>query len=440
MQSIIIFQDKGNLVSGLSLRDFHAKDDNIELLDLNSQLSDYKFPIDIVVVIDQSASMVDNIQDFKNNISKFLKLLESVNVDWRLGLVVYGDKITNKSELGKELSTFLDNFPKSLTGGAEIAEDALYSLTSFNFRPAAQKVAILCTDELVFQGFSEIEDCNMIQSLIHKGIRVFQALPPDNRNSEFLSILTRGKIYNLYDKFETILPAIGHYLTNFYYINYYEIPKNQKRQMDIDIDKGNVDLQKYRINPFPLGYYKPFIKKNLLNYQRWLKINPNLNSASKLNKEYSKIIKDEKTQVHLQYILDGVADKISDYLYDLNESDSKKSKLIIELTGFTDNLQVHSLQNIDDYLILEGKEIGLRYGSNKELAYLRAYHTWKDLRELIMQKDPNDYFSKLLAQNRIIINYTYFYPDGRNPRLESDSKDLDIKHLRKVIIKYWKEK
>lgn len=433
-----VIDKNGDLVSGLTLRDFFAKESYIKLISLKEQLNNYKYPIDIVFIIDQTGSMTDNIQSLKNNIEIFLQRLEAANIDWKLGLIVYGDVITKKIELSKDISTFKNNLPNSLSGGAEVAEDAIYTSTSFNFRTNTQKIAILCTDEFVFQGYSEVEDCKMIQTLIRKGVRLFQVLPKKENNSEFLSLLTQGRTYNLSEKFEDILSNISEYLTNFYYIDYYEIPAEQKNQMDVDINKGNIDLQKHRINPFPLGYYKPFTRKNLDNYQRWLKMNPNLQSNPTFKEEYSRIIEDEKTKVHLQYILDGAADRISDYMYDLIKPEANNSTLLIEITGFTDSLLVSSLQNIDDYLILEGKEIGKNYSSNKELAYLRAYHTWKDLRELIMEKDPNDYFSKLLAQNRISVSYTYFFPDGINPKLEEDAKQLKIEYLRKVIIKYKK--
>ena len=122
--------------------------------------------VDIIFVIDVSASMGGPIDQVKANITDFVTQLESRNVDALIGGVRYSDTLdgggsadTPPSGFGltasadQFLSEWLD--PLTLEGGGDLAEDALGGLTKaldgddfsiFQFRNNAEKVFLLITD------------------------------------------------------------------------------------------------------------------------------------------------------------------------------------------------------------------------------------------------------------------------------------------------------
>ena len=205
------------------------------------------------------------------------------------------------------------------------------------------------------------------------------------------------------------------------------LPEEQVETIQRDVAIGHIDFGEYDVNQFPLGYYKPFTYENMSYFELWVKKNPSLQS------EYDRLSNDKKTPATIRYVFQSAAKKISEYIFDLaKQSQQQHKRLVIEITGFTDPQQVSALTNVDEDILVEGHQISTLYTSNKELANLRAYHTWKDLKTLIDQMDPGNYFDRLIKEGRLSMQVTYWKPDGICP-----NRTAPYHMQRKTIIKYY---
>ncbi|MCK5123511.1 MAG: VWA domain-containing protein [Candidatus Pacebacteria bacterium] len=111
---------------------------------------------DIVFLIDTSGSMGNAITEVKNNVNVFADALAVSDVDYRLGLVRFGQssngghpELFNDGNLTDDADQF-KGFVSSLsaTGGYEPGFLALrMAAQGFNFRPGSQKVFLLISDE-----------------------------------------------------------------------------------------------------------------------------------------------------------------------------------------------------------------------------------------------------------------------------------------------------
>ncbi len=111
---------------------------------------------DVVFVIDTTGSMLDKIQNVRNNIESFVAMLEENKVDVRLGLVEYRDIYEDGigSTKSYDWYTSVDSFKSELAslgvdGGGDTPEsvvDALYCARNMKYRNGVKKYIILLTD------------------------------------------------------------------------------------------------------------------------------------------------------------------------------------------------------------------------------------------------------------------------------------------------------
>jgi hypothetical protein len=110
---------------------------------------------DIVFLIDASGSMDEEIAAVRNNAAGFAAALAASGIDYRLGLVQFGNGTGSNPGLfdNGNLTADVDRFRNLVAtlradGGYEPGMLALrQAIQGFNFRPGAQKVFILITDE-----------------------------------------------------------------------------------------------------------------------------------------------------------------------------------------------------------------------------------------------------------------------------------------------------
>lgn len=110
---------------------------------------------DIVFLIDTSGSMGDEIAGVRQNVSDFAQSLNLSDVDFRLGLVQFGNSsgpnpgLFNGGNLTADVplfTSFIDTLRAN--GGYEPGFLAIrMAIQGFNFRPGAQKVFLMITDE-----------------------------------------------------------------------------------------------------------------------------------------------------------------------------------------------------------------------------------------------------------------------------------------------------
>ncbi len=110
---------------------------------------------DVVILIDTSGSMAAELAAVKGNVESFAAALAASGIDFRLGLVRFGNgagpnpDLLNNGNLISDVGEFQQLVaPLAEGGGLEPGFEALRLATEgFAFRPGAQKVFILITDE-----------------------------------------------------------------------------------------------------------------------------------------------------------------------------------------------------------------------------------------------------------------------------------------------------
>ncbi|MBR3457628.1 MAG: VWA domain-containing protein, partial [Selenomonadaceae bacterium] len=112
---------------------------------------------DIVFVVDNTGSMGSYINGVKNNVATFAKSLGNGNIDYRLGLVEYGDsaeEVKKHDFTTGDFTTDIDEFINDVnsitaTGGDDYPEaglEALQNALTMDPREGAQREFIVLTD------------------------------------------------------------------------------------------------------------------------------------------------------------------------------------------------------------------------------------------------------------------------------------------------------
>lgn len=152
--------DNGTAITDLTANNFQCSENGTAQTDFFQvtlpQTSGGVRLADIVFLIDTSGSMGGAISEVKNNVNAFADALAVSDVDYRLGLVQFGQssnsghpELFNDGNLTDNADQF-KGFVSSLsaTGGYEPGFLALrMAAQGFNFRPGAQKVFLLVSDE-----------------------------------------------------------------------------------------------------------------------------------------------------------------------------------------------------------------------------------------------------------------------------------------------------
>ena len=132
---------------GIMVYESEKKINDISIMALSRKIN---APVDIVFVLDTTASMINEIRAMVNNLITFTEILESSGLDARIGLITFGDELRSRYDL-------TDNFIKIkkvleaqyATGGGDVPEaslDAIIGISDLTFRKNAQKIAIVITD------------------------------------------------------------------------------------------------------------------------------------------------------------------------------------------------------------------------------------------------------------------------------------------------------
>lgn len=223
-------------------------------------------PVDIVFLMDNSGSMREEKDSITANVASFAQALENAQFDYRIGICHFpragsstGDIVFfNNAAFYDNDSTFLAAWDAAIqiTGGIERSWDALYfSATEYIFRPSAQRIFILLTDETITNNnisFSQITDQQVvIDRLIDNGIRTYAVVETGTLfDSDFGTIATAtgGRQYDIYSPFNDILEDISTQIENTYIVRY--APTNPEfdgleRRVEITVDYQGSNIQLY---------------------------------------------------------------------------------------------------------------------------------------------------------------------------------------------------
>ncbi|MBN1350016.1 VWA domain-containing protein, partial [candidate division KSB1 bacterium] len=188
--------------------------------------------VDFVLIIDNSSSMEDEHQDVLQNIDMFLDSLSSKAVNFRLGLVRFGQLqnwhepiLVNNGILTADpdtLKTWLGTM--TADGGVEPGLRAItQAAIGMNFRPGSARHFLLITDEDSDAGDLQeaIDACNS------RGIIVHAAVDPLSGNSysdycdpEFSIRVTGGLLFPVLGPYSQILNELQNYISNTFIIRY----------------------------------------------------------------------------------------------------------------------------------------------------------------------------------------------------------------------------
>lgn len=288
---------------------FRVKDKNLRLyqngklqkiLSVDKATYKNKIPVDIVLVMDKTGSMIDYIDKVKANIQNFIKSLVMKGIDYRIGLVTFSDVVDSVYEFSGNLEELERNLKDIKSKGGndknENALEALYSAYEFSFRPEAKKLIMLFTDALFhYRGYSGDGQTNLtldevIDLLKQKNIATYTIVPLIYDQYKRLSRMTGGKTYNLVDNFTSMLETFSDEISQFYTLKYlynegylndsiridlFDQPKNEyivsKKVSFLDINKVMI-ISNDILFDFNRSDIKPVYYKNLKNLTKFLKL------------------------------------------------------------------------------------------------------------------------------------------------------------------------
>lgn len=191
---------------------------------------------DIVFLIDDTGSMLDEIVAVRNNVNAFLTALQARSIDYALGLVTFKDNVTlyNGGILTKNVTLYRSWIDVlSATGGGDIPENSFgalnVALSSISFRPGAQKVFILITDapsqvppapSYVTPPPPSLSQIN--NSMVSAGVNCYAVAIETSQyvGAGSITSATRGRFFNVTSPFNSILDDITTIVAGTYIITY----------------------------------------------------------------------------------------------------------------------------------------------------------------------------------------------------------------------------
>lgn len=190
-----------------------------------------RVPIDIVFVIDQTASMRDLIGTVKENVNAFADQLRQHGFDFRLGLIRFSDVVDwNSHDLTDEVDTFERWVGDiNVVGGGDLKEnalEALHAISTMKLRPIAIRMAVLITDAQYHQqyelgdGLTDFTTQSMGDYLYEREVRLLTVSPAAFPEFHELAQLTEGSYFDLGESFHSVLNGLVGDITSLYALKY----------------------------------------------------------------------------------------------------------------------------------------------------------------------------------------------------------------------------
>lgn len=212
--NVELLPSKGHSVSSLEVDESYSFSTAATAIDQTTAS-----PVDLVLVVDASGSMGQEISSVQNELTTLVSKLSSEIPELRIGIIIFGwgkyseyptESSNNFIELSNEFND-LKEFINSLyaSGGIEPWGDALYFINSWNWRETAQKLVIIIGDEDCDPGkiigknsggswYNGSELVSVVEDLKNKGIVISSVVcegPDEHVENQFkwISKLTEGK-------------------------------------------------------------------------------------------------------------------------------------------------------------------------------------------------------------------------------------------------------
>jgi outer membrane protein OmpA-like peptidoglycan-associated protein/Mg-chelatase subunit ChlD len=201
------------------------------ILSLDLVSGENRVPIDIIFVIDQTASMGDMIGTVKENVDRFVEQLRQHGFDYRLGLVRFSDIVEWQSPT---LTDDVGEFEKwvgdiQAGGGGDPKENALEGLHAIEhmpLRPIALRLAVLITDAQCHQqgeqgdGTTDFTMKSMGDWLYERELRLLTVTPREYPEYHEMAQLTEGTSFDLGSSFSDVIANLVTDITSLYSLKY----------------------------------------------------------------------------------------------------------------------------------------------------------------------------------------------------------------------------
>lgn len=201
------------------------------ILSLEQVSGENRVPIDIVFVIDQTASMGDVIESVKDNVNRFAEELRSHGIDFRLGLIRFSDIVEWTSPT---MTDDVGEFEKwvgaiQAEGGGDPKENALeglHAIGTMPLRPIAMRLAVLVTDAQCHlqgehgDGTTDFTMKSIGDWLYEREVRLLTVTPPEYPEYRDLALATDGMGYDLGSTFGNTIIEMAQNVTSLYSLKY----------------------------------------------------------------------------------------------------------------------------------------------------------------------------------------------------------------------------
>lgn len=295
-----------------------------------------RIPVDFVFLVDITGSMQSYIDGVRDNIISFTSSLVRRGIDYRVGLVLFTDNIEKVYPLTADVTQFLKWISAAKAAGGddepENALEALFTATKYDFKPAANRVAVIVTDAPYHQlgehgyGTTSFTTNSIIDALVEKEMRVFCITPERYTQYKKIAAKTRGAAYDLSQTFAQILDNFSSQLTNLYAIKYRSDEEALPDSITIGIlDKYKELLVKKTIPIVEIGR-KLIIENLLFNSNSWTLSDsvPELQTIAQFMKNKPNVT------VQIEGHTDAQGNDIANKKLSLNRAQAVKDYLVIK--------------------------------------------------------------------------------------------------------------
>ncbi len=212
---------EGRSVRGLGRDDFIFADPSVEIVSVRPIDSTRRLPVDVTMIVDCSGSMGEEIEQVRINAQTFVDHMEASGADYRIGGVLYGSMIYDTLHPTNDFGRFREFISNAAAiGGDEISTLAVQAATEMEYRPDAQRIFVLITDDWVVQQNASLTEADLVSMLWDTKARLYQISNPCKNNAAVTTRLALGTEYNIRAPFNSILDQIGTDITTTYELVY----------------------------------------------------------------------------------------------------------------------------------------------------------------------------------------------------------------------------
>ncbi len=206
----------GRSVEGLSVADFVLKDMALSamprrIVSVQRLDTTVSVPVDVVMLIDCSGSMHDKIQETREKAEQFMTELGKSGIDARIGGILYGTDIIDVLQPTSDYGRFDEFLARANASQSdEYTPNALDELMGMKFRPDAERIGIVISDEVMYSNRNPaLREVLTIRALWEKRISIMKIVKPCENNGAATAYLTLGREYDIAQPFNDVLSRIG---------------------------------------------------------------------------------------------------------------------------------------------------------------------------------------------------------------------------------------